>query len=155
MESFLGPIWQLAYVVDDLEAGVMRWVERGAGPFFRRAPEPAPFFNRFYGGDPPRYDTDIALGQLGSQMIELIMPPEGGVEAAFKAQIEAAPDPEAARREIHDRLERLRSPFRSAERFYVEEIIAPSETRRWLAEFAELAAAAPPSDEPDRSRRRR
>ena len=74
------------------------------------------------------------------------LPPEGGVEAAFKAQIEAAPDPEAARREIHDRLERLRSPFRSAERFYVEEIIAPSETRRWLAEFADLAAAAPPGN---------
>jgi len=62
-----------------------------------------------------------------------------------KAQIEAAPDPDAARREIAARLDRLRSPFRSAERFYVEEIVAPSETRRWICEFAELAAAAPPS----------
>ncbi len=85
-----------------------------------------------------RYRIAWPSGDWGS------LPLEGGVEAAFKAQIEAAPDPEAARREIHDRLERLRSPFRSAERFYVEEIIAPSETRRWLAEFAELAAAAPP-----------
>lgn len=71
------------------------------------------------------------------------LPVEGGIEAAFKAQIEAAADPEGARREIAERLERLRSPFRSAERFYVEEIVAPSETRRWLSEFAELADAAP------------
>ena len=35
------------------------------------------------------------------------LPPEGGVEAAFKAQIEAAPDPEAARREIRERIDRL------------------------------------------------
>jgi acetyl-CoA carboxylase carboxyltransferase component len=75
------------------------------------------------------------------------LPAEGGIEAAFKAQIEAAPDPQAARREIRARLERLRSPFRSAERFYVEEIVQPAETRRWLCEFAQLAArvpAAPP-----------
>jgi acetyl-CoA carboxylase carboxyltransferase component len=71
------------------------------------------------------------------------LPAEGGIEAAFKAQIEASPDPEAAKREIRERLERLRSPFRSAERFYVEEIIPPSETRRWLCEFAGLATAAP------------
>jgi propionyl-CoA carboxylase beta chain len=67
------------------------------------------------------------------------LPVEGGIEAAFKAQIEAAPDPEAAKREIRARLDRLRSPFRSAEKFYVEEMVPPSETRRWLTEFAVLA----------------
>ena len=65
------------------------------------------------------------------------------LSAAYKAQIEAAADPDAERREIAARLDRLRSPFRSAERFYVEEIVVPAETRRWLCEFAELAAAAP------------
>ena len=50
----------------------------------------------------------------------------------------AAPDPEAARRAIHERLDRLRSPFRSAERFLVEEIVQPAETRAWLCEFANL-----------------
>jgi propionyl-CoA carboxylase beta chain len=83
-----------------------------------------------------RYRIAWPSGDWGS------LPAEGGVEAAFKAQIEAAPDPEAAKREIRARLERLRSPFRSAERFYVEEIIPPSETRRWLCEFADLAAGA-------------
>ena len=84
-----------------------------------------------------RYRIAWPSGDWGS------LPPEGGVEAAFKAQIDAAADPEAARREIRARLERLRSPFRSAERFLVEEIIAPSETRRWLCEFAQLASGAP------------
>ena len=83
-----------------------------------------------------RYRIAWPSGDWGS------LPAEGGVEAAFKAQIEAAPDPEAAKREIRARLERLRSPFRSAERFYVEEIIPPAETRRWLCEFADLAAGA-------------
>ena len=45
------------------------------------------------------------------------------------------------KREIRERLERLRSPFRSAERFLVEEIIEPATTRRWLCEFAGLVAA--------------
>jgi propionyl-CoA carboxylase beta chain len=83
-----------------------------------------------------RYRIAWPSGDWGS------LPAEGGVEAAFKAQIEAAPDPEATRREIRARLERLRSPFRSAERFYVEEIVVPSETRRWLCEFADLAAGS-------------
>ena len=85
-----------------------------------------------------RYRIAWPSGDWGS------LPPEGGIEAAFKAQIEASPDPQAARREISERLERLRSPFRSAERFLVEEIVPPSETRRWLCEFADLAAAMPP-----------
>jgi propionyl-CoA carboxylase beta chain len=83
-----------------------------------------------------RYRLAWPSGDWGS------LPLEGGVEAAYKAQIEAAPDPDAARREILERLGRLRSPFRSAERFYVEEIIRPAQTRRWLCEFADLAAGA-------------
>ena len=86
-----------------------------------------------------RYRIAWPSGDWGS------LPPEGGIEAAFKARIEAAADPQAAKREIRERLEQLRSPFRSAERFYVEEIVPPSETRRWLCEFAELAADRPPS----------
>jgi propionyl-CoA carboxylase beta chain len=84
-----------------------------------------------------RYRIAWPSGDWGS------LPAEGGIEAAFKAQIESAPDPEAAKREIRARLELLRSPFRSAERYYVEEIVPPSETRRWLCEFAGLATAAP------------
>jgi acetyl-CoA carboxylase carboxyltransferase component len=42
--------------------------------------------------------------------------------------------------EIEDRLEKLRSPFRSAESFWIEEIIDPRDTRPLLCEFANLAA---------------
>ena len=43
-------------------------------------------------------------------------------------------------REIQERLSRLRSPIRSAERFFIEEIIDPRQTRSVLCEFAALAA---------------
>ena len=42
--------------------------------------------------------------------------------------------------EIEDRLNKLRSPFRSAETFWIEEIIDPRDTRKILCEFVELAA---------------
>jgi acetyl-CoA carboxylase carboxyltransferase component len=68
------------------------------------------------------------------------LPLEGGVEAAYRAEINAAPDPAAKLAEIDERLRRLRSPFRSAEAFLIEEIIDPRETRPLLCEFANLAA---------------
>jgi acetyl-CoA carboxylase carboxyltransferase component len=67
------------------------------------------------------------------------LPLEGGIEAAYRAEIDAAPDPAAKLAEIEARLERLRSPFRTAETFWVEEIIDPRDTRRLLCEFANLA----------------
>ncbi len=67
------------------------------------------------------------------------LPLEGGIEAAYRAEIDAAPDPKAKLKEIEDRLNKLRSPFRSAEKFWVEEIIDPRKTRALLCEFARLA----------------
>ena len=43
------------------------------------------------------------------------LPLEGGIEAAYRADIDAADDPKAKLKEIEDRLNKLRSPFRSAE----------------------------------------
>ncbi|WP_158893638.1 acyl-CoA carboxylase subunit beta [Amycolatopsis anabasis] len=57
------------------------------------------------------------------------LPVEGGVEAAYRAEIEAAEDPAALIEEIRARLDRVRSPFRTAEKFGVEDIIDPRETR--------------------------
>jgi acetyl-CoA carboxylase carboxyltransferase component len=68
------------------------------------------------------------------------LPIAGGLEAAYKAEIEAAPDPEAKRAEIEARIRRFASPLRSAEKYDVEEIIDPRDTRPLLCEFAELAA---------------
>ena len=67
------------------------------------------------------------------------LPLEGGVEAAYRADIEAAEDPAAERQAIETRLNALRSPFRSAEKFWVEEIIDPRRTRSLLCDFARLA----------------
>jgi len=68
------------------------------------------------------------------------LPIAGGLEAAYKAELEASPDPAAKLAEIEARLERYRSPFRSAESFLIEEIVDPRDTRRLACEFANLAA---------------
>jgi acetyl-CoA carboxylase carboxyltransferase component len=68
------------------------------------------------------------------------MPMEGGIEAAYRSEIEAAPDPAQKLSEIEDRLNKLRSPMRTAETFLVEEIIDPRETRELLCEFANITA---------------
>jgi len=65
------------------------------------------------------------------------LPIEGGVDAAYRREIEAAPDPAARRKEIEERLIQLRSPFRTAEAFGIEEIIDPRDTRLLLCEFVE------------------
>jgi acetyl-CoA carboxylase carboxyltransferase component len=67
------------------------------------------------------------------------LPLEGGIEAAFKAELEAHPDPQARLAEIRAWAEALRSPFRTAEAFYAEEIIDPRDTRPLLCEWANLA----------------
>jgi acetyl-CoA carboxylase carboxyltransferase component len=68
------------------------------------------------------------------------LPLEGGIEAAYRAELDAAPDPKQKLAEIEERLTKLRSPFRSAETFWIEEIIDPRDTRPLLCEFATLAA---------------
>ncbi|MBR0686880.1 methylmalonyl-CoA carboxyltransferase [Bradyrhizobium manausense] len=67
------------------------------------------------------------------------LPLEGGIEAAYRADIDAAEDKAVKLNEIQERLNKLRSPFRSAEKFWVEEIIDPRKTRSLLCEFARLA----------------
>ena len=86
--------------------------------------------------NPARYNMRYAWpsGDWGS------LPIAGGLEAAYKGEIEAAADPKAKLAEIEARLAKLASPFRSAESFIIEEIIDPRETRSLLCEFAALAA---------------
>jgi acetyl-CoA carboxylase carboxyltransferase component len=68
------------------------------------------------------------------------LPVEGGIEAAYRADLDAAPDRDKLRAEIEERLNLYRSPFRTAETFLVEEIIDPRDTRPLLCEFANLTA---------------
>jgi acetyl-CoA carboxylase carboxyltransferase component len=67
------------------------------------------------------------------------LPLEGGIEAGYRAEIDAAPNRAAKLQEITDRLTRLRSPLRTAETFWVEEIIDPRDTRKLVCEFTRLA----------------
>jgi acetyl-CoA carboxylase carboxyltransferase component len=64
------------------------------------------------------------------------LPIDGGIEAAYRRELEAAEDPVALRAEIEARLNAVRSPFRTAERFSVEEIIDPRDTRPILCDWA-------------------
>src|SRR5438034_10580989 len=83
-----------------------------------------------------RYCTRYAWpsGRWGS------LPLEGGIEAAYRAELDAAADPKDKLAEIEDRLTKLRSPFRSAEAFWIEELIDPRDTRPLLCQFVHLAA---------------
>ena len=72
-------------------------------------------------------------GNWGSMHIE------GGTTAAYRREIEAAPDPEAKREEIEARLKAIASPFRTAESFSIEDIIDPRDTRPLLCDFVEAA----------------
>jgi acetyl-CoA carboxylase carboxyltransferase component len=74
------------------------------------------------------------------------LPIEGGVQAAYKRDIEASPDPAERRREIENALHRYRSPLRTAEAFGVEEIIDPRDTRPLLCEWIEQAYTLLPSE---------
>jgi acetyl-CoA carboxylase carboxyltransferase component len=70
------------------------------------------------------------------------LPIEGGIEVAYKAELAAAKDYDAHLAMIKERLNRLRSPFRSAEYFEVDEIIDPRDTRPILCRWAVLARKA-------------
>lgn len=69
------------------------------------------------------------------------LPIDGGVEVAYKSELEASDDPAATLAAIKARLDRVKSPFRTAERFGIEDIIDPRDTRPRLCEFAALAWA--------------
>ena len=67
------------------------------------------------------------------------LPIEGGVQAAYRRDIEAADNPDARRRELEDMLEQYRSPFRTAEAFGIEEVIDPRDTRPLICDWVKLA----------------
>lgn len=66
------------------------------------------------------------------------LPIEGGVDAMFKRDIEAAEDPKARRDELEREIAALGSPLRTVEKFSIHDIIDPRETRsilcRWVAD---------------------
>ena len=67
------------------------------------------------------------------------LPIDGGVEVAYQSELAKSKNPEKALAEIKDRLAKVTSPFRTAEKFAVEDIIDPRETRKLLCEYVALA----------------
>jgi acetyl-CoA carboxylase carboxyltransferase component len=67
------------------------------------------------------------------------LPLEGGIEAAYRRDLTASPDPAKLRAEIEARFNAIRSPIRTAEEFGIEEIIDPRDTRPLLAEWVHQA----------------
>ncbi|WP_428122277.1 carboxyl transferase domain-containing protein [Candidatus Poriferisodalis sp.] len=67
------------------------------------------------------------------------IPPEGGIEAAYRRQLAEADDPVALRAELEARIEAARGPIGPLNRFQIEEMIDPRETRRLICEWIEGA----------------
>eukprot|EP00026_Physarum_polycephalum_P004625 Phypoly_transcript_04647.p1 GENE.Phypoly_transcript_04647~~Phypoly_transcript_04647.p1 ORF type:complete len:630 (-),score=77.40 Phypoly_transcript_04647:180-2069(-) len=87
-----------------------------------------------------RGDPDIRVawpsGDWGS------LPIEGGLEAAFKRKISEAKNSQAEiamKNQLKEKLDAVRSPFRTAEQFIIEEIINPVDTRPLVVEWIQLA----------------
>ena len=67
------------------------------------------------------------------------IPPEGGIEAAYKRQLAEAEDPAALRAELNARIESARGPVGPLNKFQIEEMIDPRDTRRYVCEWVETA----------------
>jgi acetyl/propionyl-CoA carboxylase alpha subunit/acetyl-CoA carboxylase carboxyltransferase component len=67
------------------------------------------------------------------------IPPEGGIEAAYKRQLAEAADPVAFRAELNARIESVRGPLGPLSKFQMEEMIDPRDTRRYVCEWVETA----------------
>jgi acetyl-CoA carboxylase carboxyltransferase component len=72
------------------------------------------------------------------------LPIEGGIEVAYKQDLADSDDPDGLLAEITERLNRVRSPHRSAEFFEIEEIIDPRDSRPKLCEWVELVQRSIP-----------
>lgn len=69
------------------------------------------------------------------------IPVEGGVAAAYKRELEESANPLERQEELEAYYQQLSSPFRTAERFGVIDIIKPRETRSLLCDWVQDACA--------------
>jgi acetyl-CoA carboxylase carboxyltransferase component len=67
------------------------------------------------------------------------IPLEGGIWAAYRKEIESSEDPKVRLAELEEYYERFTSPFRTAEKFGIVDIIDPRETRPLLCDWVEEA----------------
>jgi acetyl-CoA carboxylase carboxyltransferase component len=72
------------------------------------------------------------------------LPVEGGIEAAYRSELDAAEDRAAELERIRSRLDAVRSPILTAQRFGIEELIDPRDTRALLCDWVRDAYALLP-----------
>eukprot|EP01127_Copromyxa_protea_P010995 TRINITY_DN2733_c1_g1_i1.p1 TRINITY_DN2733_c1_g1~~TRINITY_DN2733_c1_g1_i1.p1 ORF type:complete len:392 (+),score=68.38 TRINITY_DN2733_c1_g1_i1:83-1258(+) len=65
------------------------------------------------------------------------LPLEGGIEAGFQRQLKNAPNAEALKADLTKKLEAVRAPIRTAEKFGIPEIIDPRTTRQRACDWVE------------------
>ncbi len=89
--------------------------------------------------------ADVALAWPGAEIA--VMGPEAACNIVFQKELRAAPDPAAARSaRVAEYREKFANPYVAASRQYVDAVIAPEETRRWVARS--LAALRAKRQEP-------
>lgn len=91
----------------------------------------------------------VATGSRNPMSIRLVwpsaawgdMPIEGGVEAAFRAELDAAPPEQRVelKAQLTKRFEEQTSIWRAVENFGAEEMIDPRDTRKYLARLVSLS----------------
>ena len=120
------------------ERGTIRYAARAIAAVYQaRVPQAELIVRRVYGvagaGMVNRHRVGRSWawpsGDWGS------LPVQGGVEAAFRAQLAGASDPSAEIERIRRTLAAVTSPFRTAERFGVQDLIDPRESRPLLCEW--------------------
>ncbi|WP_087972418.1 acyl-CoA carboxylase subunit beta [Oceanobacillus rekensis] len=67
------------------------------------------------------------------------LPVEGGIQVAYRRELEASDNPQELLANLAARMESVRSPLRTAEAFGIEEIIDPRDTRPLLCEWVDDA----------------
>jgi propionyl-CoA carboxylase beta chain len=78
-----------------------------------------------------------------------VMGPRGAAEIIFKKEIIAADDPDALLKQKEEEYRQLfASPFKAAERGYIDDIIMPSETRAKLIKALRILAAKKDTNPP-------
>ena len=80
-----------------------------------------------------RYRLAWPSGDWGS------LPFEGGLEAAYKSDLAKSTNPEKLKKAIEKKIKIASSPFRTAEKFLIEDIIDPRETRPKICQWIRLA----------------
>jgi len=76
-----------------------------------------------------------------------VMGPQGAVEIVYRRELQQAADPVARRTElVNEYTERYANPYAAAERGYVDDVIDPADTRRWITSMLDAAPAPPRRD---------